>query len=1472
MRTSYLMVLLSVLFIFIGCPEGGDDDTSTSDDDVADDDIQDDDATGDDDTSVGTDADGDGWTVQDGDCDDGNEAIHPDAEEGCDGIDTDCDGNPAEEEVDDDADGAAECEGDCDDTDASLNLDDLDGDGVDTCSGDCDDEDETSYPGAEEVCDGVPDNDCDGGSDPQETDDDGDGATECDGDCDDTDADLNLDDLDGDGVDTCAGDCDDDDETSYPGANEVCDDIDNDCNGTPDDGLEFDTYYPDLDGDLHGDEADAGEYACAPQAGWVADNTDCDDSDDTVHEGATELCDAIDNDCDQALPDDEEDGDSDGYMICENDCDDDDSTIYPTATEDCNGVDDDCDGAVPSEEDDADGDGVRVCDGDCDDADAANYPGNEEDCDGADNDCDGAPLAEEVDDDADGYMVCENDCNDADSTSYPNAPEDCDGADNNCNGILPPEEADDDIDGYMVCEGDCDDSQPSAYPGAVQACDGVADNDCDGFPDSNEVDIDGDTFDVCSGDCDDSMDSVYPGAPEAGIADAIEDGIDQDCDGVDWSWRDEIFSVSGVLLPDWDTTATVVDGNGASVLDQYLFIAFQQGTTEQERETLATSYGATINGTIPDIGYYLDFQNPQSFSQLETAVASINVEPNVSVVSFEYILEDWVGSAVLDPEHQSGNQGWYFDAIRWSDAWSLANLSDWQNEIAICVIDSHFDLDHPDLFGGGPQDTNYQWVGVSEDYSGFWAIDFVQWQQLASTSNPLWAHGTHVSGIAGANHNGSGVNGIGPEIRIFPLNVGLEDPEDLSAAALAAAIYYAKSTGVKVINLSLGAPAVAACADLGSEAALAESGLYHIYTALQFALAQDISVVVIAENEEQDASTYFPSCIPSVVTVAGTNSGDDRWDGSNWGSVIDIAAPSEDIYSTVPDDGYGFKTGTSMAAPIVSGAIATVRQVNNMLDATEAEELLVCTSDLIQVTLPVGHPDEIWPRLDILQAVREAADEAPPVPTLDTPYDGQTVVGEPVEISWIESAIDVEDEVYYRLYVEGSMQFVSEPGQALSGDLYNLVSGNTYSWRVDAHWWSYGQEIDGPENASCGNLAGESDTYLFTFYLPEDHDGDGDGYCENVEDCLDGTLPGDCDDEDPNAFPGAVEVEDGVDNDCDGLVDNTGDWHFSEIDSGDQHGNFVAIALDDDDAAHIAYRANSEELKYAYDAGIGWAISTVDSGSDVWYIDIAIDSAGYPHISYVDDDGPSFRHAWYDGSSWQNEAIAASGQYWEYGHTSIFIDEADGIHITYADGNAAWEGTYYAYFDGSTWSTEVVEEGKMGSTSVTLDESGYPHVAYYMTTPNNLRYAADSAYGWTYATVDATGEAGRHANLYLDSLGHPNIAYEEEDLDAVKYARWDGANWILNTIHTFASGWYIAEIGMDMDSSDQAHLCVAAQDYPWDYTMKYMVGVDATWTSETIGEAGRDPLACDLVLDSGESPHIVFFDDSYNQVVYAYFW
>ena len=429
-----------------------------------------------------------GYVSDSADCDDTDPAVNPDAEEVCDGIDNDCDGDIDADATDrttwyadDDADGF----GNASDATESCSAPA----GHQSDSSDCDDTDADVYPGADEIpYDGV-DQDCDGDD---------------------------LTDIDGDGYDGLDGggaDCDDTDAATNPGAAESADGVDEDCDGTVDEG----TRQYDDDGD-----------------GYTEDGGDCDDSDSLIHPGAAETPDGIDEDCDSTVDEGTTayDDDGDGFSEDDGDCNDDNPLVSPGTSEtDDNGIDDDCDGTVDSGRFDPDGDGYLEDAGDCDDADPAIHPGAAETADGIDEDCDG--LVDEgtiaYDDDGDGLSEEQGDCNDDDADIGPDAPELAgNGIDDDCDGTVDEhsDQSDDDGDGWTEWAGDCDDADSTIYPDADELDDGF-DNDCDDEIDEgfDSFDSDTDGYSVDDGDCDDTDFWTYPGAYE------FCDGVDNNCSG-----------------------------------------------------------------------------------------------------------------------------------------------------------------------------------------------------------------------------------------------------------------------------------------------------------------------------------------------------------------------------------------------------------------------------------------------------------------------------------------------------------------------------------------------------------------------------------------------------------------------------------------------------------------------------------------------------------------------------------------------------------------------------------------------------------------------------------------------------------------------------------------------------------------------------------------------------------------------------
>lgn len=240
------------------------------------------------------------------------------------------------------------------------------------------------------------------------------------------------------------------------------------------------------------------------------------------------------------------------------------------------------------------------------------------------------------------------------------------------------------------------------------------------------------------------------------------------------------------------------------------------------------------------------------------------------------------------------------------EAWDIERG---ENSVTVAVIDTGVQTNHPDL--AGQFVTGYDFY--FDDTSVYDGLDD--------------DHGTHVAGTIAAIDNSIGVIGVAPNIKIMPLKFLGPDGGYISDAI--DAINYAKQNGADIINASWG------------------GGGYS--ESLKNAIESFGGVFVVAAGNNKtdtDKNPYYPASYTSsnIISVAAIDKYGALASFSNYGlNSVDIAAPGVDIASTYPDS-YAYMSGTSMAAPHVSGIIALLKSYNNSLTTQELINKLYSTA------------------------------------------------------------------------------------------------------------------------------------------------------------------------------------------------------------------------------------------------------------------------------------------------------------------------------------------------------------------------------------------------------------------------------------------------------------------------------------------------------------------------------------------------
>ena len=263
---------------------------------------------------------------------------------------------------------------------------------------------------------------------------------------------------------------------------------------------------------------------------------------------------------------------------------------------------------------------------------------------------------------------------------------------------------------------------------------------------------------------------------------------------------------------------------------------------------------------------------------------------------------------------------WHFHHCGIVDGYDKMENQGGDNSVIVAVIDTGVDYEHEDLKdniwvnadeipdNGRDDDNN----GYIDDYYG---VDIISGKGNGGDTN---GHGTHVAGIIAARNNNVGVLGIAYNVKIMSVKAAMHNGT-LNWADVAKAVLYAYENGAEVINMSFG----------GSACSIA------VQDALATAYTRCVLVASAgnngAKNEGLMAIPNYPAALTYVLGVmsvdeTGRESAFTNWDVAAFNGVeYELYAPGENIMSTLPGNKYGYLSGTSMAAPMVSAFAAILR-------------------------------------------------------------------------------------------------------------------------------------------------------------------------------------------------------------------------------------------------------------------------------------------------------------------------------------------------------------------------------------------------------------------------------------------------------------------------------------------------------------------------------------------------------------------
>lgn len=410
---------------------------------------------------------------------------------------------------------------------------------------------------------------------------------------------------------------------------------------------------------------------------------------------------------------------------------------------------------------------------------------------------------------------------------------------------------------------------------------------------------------------------------------------------------------SEIYTPDENNIVTDSD-TGINYVNNIIKIYFTSSSTKEQREKIIDSINGEIVGVINELDEYQIKVKVHTLEELTDLAGELNELNEVVLATYDEVIEfesssvipndpwtDLSNNQTWDESDPSGNN-WWIESTQLISTW---RYSKYFNKLNVGMVDAGIDLNHDDL--------NVTPLLQKNDAS---------------------EHGTHVAGIICATHNNIGISGVLTDANLYSVDI---EPANivssrwwstLTGTAFEKAMVSNVKSGAKVINYSIKfynksrlkslSYSMAKLLSSGYDFVIVQAAGNNAEDARKAGLFADLTPEYYTQKAKKETGIQFEELYNRIIVVGNaelTNKGYQLQVDSNFGDRIDIVAPGTNIYSTLKYNNYGYNTGTSMSAPIVTGIAGLVWSINENLTGEKVKQI-VCNSVDLNVKV-IGNPE-----------------------------------------------------------------------------------------------------------------------------------------------------------------------------------------------------------------------------------------------------------------------------------------------------------------------------------------------------------------------------------------------------------------------------------------------------------------------------------------------------------------------------------